>query len=166
MSFIPIPDISKDDIYEITPQMFTSRGIKLVLIDVDNTIAPYSRDDADERLLSWAQRIKGAGLALHILSNNHHERPGIFARALGIEYDGSSRKPFTKTLKKVLARYCAAPGEAALIGDQIYTDVLCAKRSGVLAVLVKPIDVTNPVLRARYWLEAPFRLCYKWSVSK
>ena len=114
MKFIPVPDISKDTIYEITPEMFTTRGIKLVLIDVDNTIAPYTCDDADERLLTWAQEIKNAGLTLHILSNNPHERPGIFAKALGIDYDGSSKKPFTKTLKKVLARYDVAPCEAAL----------------------------------------------------
>lgn len=158
MSFLPIPDITKDNIYEITPRLFTNRGIKLVLIDVDNTIAPYGVSEADERLKAWAAELKAAGLKLHILSNSHTERPRIFAKALDIAYEDKSRKPFTKKIKKVLKVLGYEPGETALIGDQVYTDVLCAKRAGVLAVLVKPIDLKNPLLRARYWLEAPFRL--------
>lgn len=161
MSFWPIPDIMKKDIYELTPDIFTQRGIRLVMLDVDNTISPYDEDIATLRLIKWAEEMKKAGLELFILSNNRGHRPAVFAEALGIEYIGSAAKPFTKTLKSVLAKKGCRAENAALIGDQIYTDTLCAKCAGVLAVTVEPIKFTNVFLKIRYYLEAPFRMKYE-----
>lgn len=161
MSFWPIPDIMKNDIYELSPDIFLQRGVKLVMLDVDNTISPYDEDNAPPRLIEWAEKMKSAGLELFILSNNRGHRPAVFAEALGIEFIGSAAKPFTKTMKKVLAQKKCAPENAALIGDQIYTDTLCAKSAGVLAVTVEPIRFTNIFLKIRYHLEAPFRIQYK-----
>jgi len=166
MSFIPVPDLSVDSIYDIFPSVFKSRGIELVLIDVDNTIAPYGCYEADEKLIAWAKGIKNAGLELYILSNSKTTRPKIFAEALGIDYSDRSKKPFTKTMKSVLQAHNIPGRKAALIGDQIYTDVLCAKASGVFSVLVKPVKFTNEFLRLRYWLEAPFRQAYRWRAKK
>jgi len=68
-------------------------------------------------------------------------------------------KPGTRVLKRVLAEKGVAPAAAALVGDQIYTDVLCAGRAGILSVLVKPLCLRrNPLLALRYGAEAPFRL--------
>ena len=161
MSFWPVPDIMKTDIYELTPEVFLQRGVKLVMLDVDNTISPYDKDNAEPQLISWANEMKAAGLELFILSNNRGHRPAVFADALGIEYIGKAKKPFTKAMKNVLARKNCAPENAALIGDQIYTDTLCAKCVGALAVTVEPIKFTNIFLKLRYHLEAPFRIQYK-----
>jgi HAD superfamily phosphatase (TIGR01668 family) len=101
--------------------------------------------------------MRKAGLELFILSNNRGRRPALFAEQLGIGYAGSARKPFTRKLRAVLAERETLPAEAAMIGDQIFTDVLCARRTGALAVLVRPISLRNPLLALRYGLEAPFR---------
>lgn len=166
MSFIPVPNLVADSIYDIFPSVFKSRGIELVLIDVDNTIAPYGCYEAEEKLLAWARGLKNAGIMLYILSNSRTTRPKIFAEALGIGYSDRSKKPFTKTIKSVLRAHDVPCEKAALIGDQVYTDVLCAKASGVFSVLVKPIKFTNEFLRLRFWLEAPFRQAYKWRRKK
>lgn len=166
MSFWPVPDVMKENIYQLTPRMFTNRGIRFIILDVDNTIAPYTLDKALPRLIAWAEGMKDAGLELFILSNNKGERPAIFAQALGLEYVKRARKPFTRRAREVLAEKGYTPAEAALIGDQVYTDVLCAKRLGALAVLVHPIEFSNPFLKLRYQLEFPFRLKYKWSTMK
>lgn len=166
MQFWPVPDIMKKNIYEIVPRMFTNRGIELILLDVDNTIAPYEDDSAAPRLIAWAQSMKDAGLELFILSNNRGERPERFAAALGVGYVKRAKKPFTKTARAVLEEKGVPPEKAAVVGDQIYTDTLCAKRLGALAVLVEPIRLGNVLLRLRYWLEWPFRAKYKWKHSK
>ena len=158
MSFWPVPDLMKKDIYEIQPGELLSRGIRFVLLDVDNTLAPYTVNEPEQRLRDWARGLMDAGLELFILSNNRGSRPEIFAGALGIDFVGKARKPFTAAAKRVLYEHNASPGQTALVGDQIYTDTLCAKRLGALAVLVEPIKFTNIFLRLRYWLEAPFRL--------
>ena len=158
MSFWPVPDLMKKDIYEIEPRALLRRGISFVMLDVDNTLAPYTVNEASQRMRDWVRDMKNAGLELFILSNNRGERPRIFAEALEIGYVKKARKPFTKTAKRVLAEHGAEPEQTALVGDQIYTDTLCAKSLGAAAVLVRPIKFTSIFLRLRYWLEAPFRL--------
>ena len=157
MRFFPIPDMMKRDIYEISPEEMKDRGVELVMLDVDNTLAPYTDDNASGRLVEWAEKLKKSGLKLFILSNNKGKRPERFAKALGIEYIGKARKPFTKTARQALEKMGLAPEKAALVGDQIYTDTLCAVRTGMLAVLVEPIKFTNIFLWLRYQLERPFR---------
>lgn len=158
MGFWPVPDLMRDDIYAIEPHALLSRGVRLVLLDVDNTLAPYTVSEPTQKMKDWAGEMRSAGLELFILSNNRGARPEIFARALGVDFIKKARKPFTAAARTVLLRYGAAPEQTAVVGDQIYTDTLCAKALGALAVLVKPIKFTNIFLRLRYWLEAPFRL--------
>ncbi len=161
MSFWPVPDLMRDNIYQIEPQALIRRGIRVVLLDVDNTLAPYTVNEPTQKMKDWAREMKAAGLELFILSNNRGERPGIFAGALGIDFVKKARKPFTAAARRVLAKLGAEPEQTALVGDQIYTDTLCAKSLGAAAVLVRPIKFTNIFLRLRYWLEAPFRVAGK-----
>ena len=166
MAIFPVPDVMKDNIYEITPRLFTNRGIRFILLDIDNTVAPYTIDEASERMKAWVRDMRAAGLELYILSNNRGERPEKFAAALGLPYRKRAWKPFTKNAKEVLAETGHTPEETAFIGDQIYTDTACAKWCGAFAVTVRPIAFNNFWLRLRYWAEFPFRLKYNWSRMK
>lgn len=157
----PVPDVMKDSIYELNPRMFKNRGVRFVMLDVDNTIAPYDNDSASDRLILWANAMKAAGLELFILSNNRGERPEKFAGELNIGYVKNAKKPFTGAALQVLEERGIPPREAAIVGDQIYTDALCAKCIGAMAVVVKPIKFTNILLYLRYGLEKPFRWAYK-----
>lgn len=166
MSVLPVPDLMRESIYELGPGMFTERGIRLILLDVDNTLAPYTVHEAPEALRAWVQTMLRGGLELYILSNNKGDRPETFASALGLPYRKRSRKPFTGTAREIMTERRCAPSRTALIGDQVYTDVLCAKRCGAYAVLVKPIAFNHFWLRLRYWAEAPFRLGYRFRRGK
>lgn len=158
MSIWPVPDVMKQSIYELTPRMFTNRGIRFIILDVDNTVAPYTVQEATPRMRAWVQSMKDAGLELYILSNNRGTRPETFAAALELPYRKRAWKPFPKQAKAVMAERGRSPSETAFIGDQIYTDVACAKWCGAFAVLVQPIEFHRFILRFRYWLEFPFRL--------
>lgn len=166
MSFAPVPDVMKQDIYQLTPRLFTNRGIRFIFLDIDNTVAPYTISTPTERMTAWVRDMRAAGLELYVLSNNRGERPEIFAAAFDLPYRKKAWKPFTKIAKEVLAETGHTPGETAFIGDQVYTDALCAKCCGALAVVVHPIEFNNFWLRLRYWLEAPFRWRYLWKNSK
>jgi hypothetical protein len=148
-------------IYDLSPQMFARRGVRLVFLDVDNTLMPYDEDTAPQPLLDWCAAMREGGLELFILSNNHGERPAIFSRQLGIDFIGRAHKPSAKRLREICNLKGIPTHECALVGDQIYTDVLCAKNAGAAAFLVRPIKFTNPLLALRYGLEAPFRLAGK-----
>lgn len=166
MSFWPVPDAMKRNIYEIAPRMFTNRGIRFIILDIDNTVAPYTVDAATDRMKAWVRGLRDAGMELFILSNNRGERPEKFAAELDLPYRKKAWKPFTKAAKEVMAERGYSPKETAFIGDQIYTDTACAKWCGAFAVLVEPIEFHRFILRFRYWLEFPFRLKYRWKYMK
>ena len=166
MSIFPVPDVMKQNIYEIEPGLFTGRGIRFIFLDIDNTVAPYTVPEATERMKVWVQQLQAAGLELFVLSNNRGTRPETFAAAFGLPFLKKAWKPFTRHAKAVMAERGYAPAETAFIGDQIYTDVACAKWCGAFAVLVHPIEFNRFVLRLRYWLEAPFRFAGKGRSQK
>ena len=86
MSIFPVPDEMKRNIYEIEPRMFQNRGIRFIMLDIDNTVAPYTVPEATERMKAWVQRMQAAGLELFILSNNRGSRPETFAAAFGLPF--------------------------------------------------------------------------------
>ena len=159
---LPIPTLMKHNIYELTPGDVKALGVRLLMMDLDNTLSPYHIHEADEKLCAWVDNMRAAGLELFILSNNHGDRPARFAAQLNLDYINRARKPRTATALGIMAQRGYAPRETAILGDQIYTDVLCAARCGCKSICVRPICISrNPLLAIRYFLEMPFRLAYK-----
>lgn len=154
---LPIPDICLPSVYALTPEMLRERGISLLLMDLDNTLAPYSADAPSKALNDWVQSMQSGGIKLFILSNNKGERPQTFGSALALPYINRAKKPKTEALFRVLAEYNLPPDSAALIGDQIYTDVLCGARAGLTSIAVRPLSLKNPFFLLRYIAELPFR---------
>ncbi len=148
------------DIYEITGAALKGRGIKLLLADLDNTLVPYGVPLPDEHLKAWRDDLAAHGVTLFILSNNRHEsRPRIFAEGLDVPYIGHAGKPKTPSFYKAMEQMGATREQTAIVGDQIFTDVLGGNRAGVSTILVEPIRLAgNPGRYLRYAAEWPFRL--------
>lgn len=160
MSAILSPDLMLESIYDLSPAFLTERGICLLLMDLDNTLARYSDDVPSVSLRNWLDALKKAGVEPFILSNNRGSRPRKFAAALSLDYVGRAGKPSVKKLRAVLRKKELSANQAAIIGDQLYTDILCGNRAGVFAIAVRPIDIKNPFRALRYALELPFRRAY------
>lgn len=161
ISKLPVPNRAAADIFEVTPESLSERKITLLLMDLDNTLAPYSTDTASPELKAWIGAMKAAGIEPFLFSNNKGDRPEIFAKQLNVEFVKLARKPKQGTLREVLAKKEAEPCRTAIIGDQIYTDVLCGSMGGLYTIVVRPISLKNPLHALRYAAEFPFRLAYK-----
>ena len=148
------------DIYELTGETLECRGFRLLLADLDNTLVPYGVPLPDERLKRWRDDLAHHGVALFILSNNRKEhRPRIFAEALKVPYIGHAGKPKTPSFLKAMEQMGVTKEQTAIVGDQVFTDVLGGNRAGVSAILVEPIRLAgNPGRYLRYAVEVPFRL--------
>lgn len=149
-----------DNIYELTGQALQRRGIRLLLADLDNTLVPYGVPLPDEKLKAWRDDLAAHGVTLFVLSNNRHEpRPRTFAQGLEVPYIGHAGKPKTPSFFKAMERVGVSPRETAIVGDQVFTDVLGGNRAGVTTILVRPIRLAgNPGRYVRYAIEVPFRL--------
>lgn len=148
------------DIYEITGAALEWRGIRLLLADLDNTLVPYGASLPDDRLKRWRDELSAHGVTLFVLSNNRHEnRPRIFSEALEVPYIGHAGKPKTPSFVKAMERMGVTKEQTAIVGDQIFTDVLGGNLAGVSPILVEPIRLAgNPGRYLRYAVEWPFRL--------
>ena len=158
---LPVPDLLLPDVFAVTPELLRRHGVKLLLLDLDNTLAPYGVPDVSPEVRQWLADVAGAGIEPYIFSNNRGGRPAAFAEKLGLGFVGRAKKPNPRRLWALLSEKGLEKSEAALVGDQIYTDIFCARRAGVLAVAVRPINARAPHRALRYASESPFRLAAK-----
>lgn len=159
MSLSLIPRGVYPSVFHIQPQALASKGVRLVLADLDNTLALYGEAEPSAEVVAWSQALAEAGIQLFLLSNSH--KPGRaqhFAQALGIPYQGRAGKPKKTGYLKAMERLGCRPEETVMVGDQIFTDTLGANRTGVVPLLVRPICMAGNLGRyLRYAVETPFR---------
>ena len=156
MPFPLFPKLITEELTDLTADALKERGIRLLMMDFDNTIVPYTTDTPTEKMAAWLNRMAKSEIQLCVVSNSHKDRVKIFCNQYGIDCITHANKPFTKGIKECLAKYGIPAAEAALIGDQIYTDTLGANNAGVCSILVSAIDNHNFWLKARHVLELPF----------
>lgn len=135
-----IPDIYQKSIFAIDYEKLKSRGIKCILFDLDNTIAPLNVLSPDKELKDLFADIELLGIKVIILSNATKNRVRPFKEQLNIDSSFNSRKPFKKKYKKIMEIYNFKDNEIACVGDQLLTDVLGANRMGFVSILVNPIS--------------------------
>ena len=150
-------------IYDIDPGALARRGIKLLLADLDNTLVPYGVPEPTQAVRDWTAELARAGITLFVLSNNRHPgRPELFSKALGVPFIGHAGKPKPGSFFKAMERMGCTPEQTAIVGDQIFTDILGGSRAGVTTLLVEPIRLAgNPGRYLRYAAEWPLRALTK-----
>ncbi len=137
------PNFYFDKIWDISPDFLQKNNIKCLLIDVDNTLTTHDNPVPRDEVLSWLEDIKKAKIIPVVISNNTEERVAPFASSLGMEHISDAGKPLSKGVKKALQKTSFSKDEMLIIGDQIFTDVLCGKFSGVKTALVEPFELEN-----------------------
>ena len=156
MAFSLLPTVIVDSLTEVTPELLHSMGVKLLMLDFDNTIVPYTTNDPTPEMETWLRTMAAGEIPICVVSNSKRDRVKIFCAKYGIDCITHAKKPFHKGIHECLAKYGIPASEAALVGDQIYTDTLGANSAGVTSILVKAIDNHNFWLKARHVLEKPF----------
>lgn len=137
------PDHLFRRIYEIPTDFFVRRGVKVLLIDVDNTLTTDNNPTPHQEVLAWLDTQRRAGLELMAFSNNSEARVAPFARQLGLDYVADAQKPLPGRVKAALAGMGVDRRQAAIIGDQLFTDILCGRLVGCTTVLVEPMEREN-----------------------
>lgn len=132
------PDLYCASLDDLDFNAFYKNGYHLILIDVDNTLAYHGAHQADDYAHRAISRANEAGLSCYILSNARPERIKSYASTLKIPFVASAKKPSTKAMMEICRSAGVKPEQVVIIGDQILTDVICARRAGCLAVLVQP----------------------------
>ena len=142
------PDIYLTKVEDITTDFLNEKKIKALILDVDNTLIDINKKLSDD-VINWVMDLRGHGFKLYILSNtNNKEKVETVANKLGIPYENLAKKPFKKGFLKVQKKLNEKPEKIAVVGDQIFTDVIGGNRCKMYTILVDPINEKD------YWYTA------------
>ena len=154
----PFPDRIYKDVTKITPSELKKMGIKGLLLDIDGTLARTKDPGLTKAVEGWIGSMKEHGIKLFVLSNNKSPaRTESFAKKIGCAWRHRSRKPSRKGFFKAAEELELRPSEIAIVGDQIFTDVLGGLRSGMKTLMVGSKDTYLWYFPFRRLLELPFR---------
>jgi HAD superfamily phosphatase (TIGR01668 family) len=151
------PKARLKSVNSITPQWLGERGLKAVLLDLDNTVIPYkSYGEAPEGLVEWLKTLKEAGFQVMLVSNGSRRRVRYWREKLEIPGFGPAGKPWFG-FRKALRQLGLTPRKVAVVGDQLFTDVLGGNLIGAYTVLVPPLSkkelgYTRLVRRLERWV--------------
>ena len=155
MSFSLLPRLITDELTDLSPELLKNYGIRLLMMDFDNTIVPYTTNIPTEKMERWLQMMLASDIPICVVSNSRNDRVKIFCGKYGISVITRAKKPGTRGIRECLEKFGVPAKEAALVGDQIFTDTLGANNAGVMPILVKAIDNHNIWLKLRHVLELP-----------
>jgi HAD superfamily phosphatase (TIGR01668 family) len=151
------PNYAAKDVCTVDFSNFYTQGFRLVLLDLDNTLSPHGSSQPDSFAHQAVQRIRAAGLSPALATNARRERALAFAAGLEMPVIAFAGKPFVHKINKLIKLLGYTPKQTLLIGDQIFTDVLAARRAGLLAILVQPLNTEEALnVRMKRWFEKPF----------
>lgn len=156
------PDFYVDTYLDITAEFLAREGIRFLLLDLDNTLAPYEQPEPDDSHIAWFSMLANAGVKAAFVSNNKRERVDLFNRKIGIPVFAKAKKPLRGTMRRAMQALGAVPRETAIMGDQIFTDVWAGKRVGIRTVSLPPIrDKRDFGTRVKRILEKPVLRYYR-----
>lgn len=165
MSFSLIPKMLCPALTDLTVERLHRAGVTFLMLDFDNTIVSYTNDVPAPEMEAWLKAMQASDIGLCVVSNSHKTRVVKFCEARGIPCITHSKKPFSKGIFQCRDKFSLDLSHAALVGDQIYTDVLGANCAGAVSILVRPIHLHNIWLRLRHVAELPFIFIGKRSAT-
>ena len=135
-----LPKLSVESVYSIDLDLLKENNIKGLILDVDNTLVAQYVAKADDKLIGWINNLKENNIKMCIVSNGSPKRVKIFNEDLNLYVISKARKPSKKGFLKALEIMNLQPYEVAVVGDQLFTDMLGGNRLNMFTILVKMID--------------------------
>lgn len=133
------PLIKLDRVTEITVELLNKYEIKALILDVDNTLSTHHGQILTEGLEDWLKYMKDNGIKLTVLSNSKRKRVEPFTKKINLDFLSLGLKPLPFGYIRAVKSLGTKRKNTAIVGDQIFTDILGGKAVGVKTVLLTPI---------------------------
>ena len=161
------PDKIFGSVYDIDFDMLMKKNITGIIFDIDNTLVSYKQEKPTKEVSALMDKLTNAGFKICFVSNNTKERVDIFNDKFQFFSFPKAGKPSPRYIRQALKVMGVSGKNAALIGDQIFTDVAAAKRAKTTAILVNPIEpVETMFFRVKRFMEKPFIKRYYRKLKK
>lgn len=133
------PNLLTESLLAIDLTQLQAQGVKGIICDIDNTLLRWDKEKPDQKMLNWLQEAQVKGFKIIFLSNALPKRAQSIARLVSLPAKPKALKPFRGGFEKALAELDLDAKNVAMIGDQLFTDVLGGNRMGMYTVLVNPL---------------------------
>ncbi len=137
------PDLYYRSVHDMDLAGLRDAGVTALLVDLDNTLLRRNSGQVTDEAKRWVAQAAETGLSVCIVSNNWHERVAGVAAELGAPIVAKALKPLPHAFRRALALTGASPAQAAVVGDQVFTDVLGGNLIGATTVLVVPLSSSD-----------------------
>lgn len=134
------PNEMTGSLLDIDLDSLAARGIKALIIDLDNTLMGWDAEQMTTQMSDWVQAVKNKGFKICIASNGLSSRVKRVAEELDVQAVPKAIKPRKRPFRLALRMLDARPDEVAVIGDQVFTDILGGNRMNCYTILINPIS--------------------------
>ena len=148
-----VPERAFSRVQDIRPGFLRQEGIRLLMLDFDNTILPYTEHGDPEWFGPWLKELQSGGILVCVVTNSRKPKAPAFCGRWGIPVYTRARKPSPRRLEQVREHFGVSREQCAMVGDQIFTDILAANRARMHSYMVRPINNHNLFLKGRYLLQ-------------
>ncbi len=155
------PTVRKHRITDITADDLRALGVRGLLLDVDNTLTRYKSQELDPAVAAWLQRMQQQGIALTVVSNGLPRRVRPFAQKIGLRCIAFACKPSPVGYLRGARRLGLPRRQCAIVGDQMFTDVVGANLCGMRSIMLDPIELEQgkPTIQLK-------RKCERWMLAR
>jgi len=135
-----IPSRYAPSVLALDPRSLVADGIRGLILDLDNTVVAWNAPGPTEPVRQWIGRVRDMGVRMCIVSNNFSSRTQAIGRALDVPVVAAAVKPIPWGFRRAMALMGTQAPSTALIGDQVFTDILGGNLLGVKTILVEPLS--------------------------
>jgi len=152
-------DLQLDSVLELDATRVHALGLDALLLDVDCTLKNYRAEDVGEDVAAWLGSLRAAGIGLCLVSNGRNRRIMEFAQRRRLPFVAKALKPLPFGCRAAVRKLSLDPRRTAMVGDQVFADVVAGRLAGLFCILVKPIRPEEEpwYTRLKRLFEKPFR---------
>ncbi len=134
------PNLAVQSVLELSRERLSALGLDALLLDVDCTLKEYRSESIPPEIRVWLDELRAADFGLCLVSNGLGNRIGRLAESLDLPYTAGACKPLPFGLRSAIRKMDFDRGRTAMVGDQLFADILAARLAGIFSILVKPIS--------------------------
>ena len=160
-----LPHLRVDSVLDLDVDRLRGLGLNALLLDVDCTLKNYRSEDVGAEVAAWLETLRAARIGLCLVSNGRGGRIRSFAEKLDLPYVAKACKPFPFGCRAAVRKMGFDRQRTAMVGDQLFADVMVGRLAGLTSILVRPIRPEEEPWFTR--LKRPLeRVLLRWTDSK
>ena len=134
-----IPHLRVESVCQLSLSRLRHLGLEALLLDVDCTLKRYRGEEVSPEVVTWLEEVRVGGIGLCLVSNGLGGRVRRFAERLALPFVSMALKPFPLGCRAAIRKMKFQPSRTAMVGDQLFADVMAARLAGLTSILVRPI---------------------------